>query len=275
MFCSNCGNQIDDDALFCTKCGAKLSEKHNESFCEKCSSKLDDDALFCTKCGNKVQKNDKKDLSDKIESVSERTIEVTPVEPISVEREKEEVQKTENITISSDVVENQENQKSKKSELIVLLSIVVLIIVAIFIPSREKQNLSPWVSNNTFNFDVLKPYTFNYFDYEIDDDYEFDCYKLDDNQIAKLWNNPPKYAVYNNKTYELDNENLDYFELDTEGIFWSEEFGTAGKTLKNYNVIILWDEYDGKYHHFDGIIVIKGTDAFMLYKYIDFSNYNF
>lgn len=275
MFCSNCGNQIDDDALFCTKCGAKLSEKHNESFCEKCGSKLDDDALFCTKCGNKVQKNDKKDLSDKIESVPERTIEVTPVEPISVEREKEEVQKTENITISSDVVENQENQKSKKSGLIVLLSIVVLIIVAIFIPSREKQNLSPWVSNNTFNFDVLKPYTFNYFDYEIDDDYEFDCYKLDDNQIAKLWNNPPKYAVYNNKTYELDNENLDYFELDTEGIFWSEEFGTAGKTLKNYNVIILWDEYDGKYHHFDGIIVIKGTDAFMLYKYIDFSNYNF
>lgn len=272
MFCSNCGNQIDDDALFCTKCGAKLSEKHNESFCEKCGSKLDDDALFCTKCGNKVQKNDKKDLSDKIESVPERTIEVTPVEPISVEREKEEVQKTENITISSDVVEN---QKSKKSGLIVLLSIVVLIIVAIFIPSREKQNLSPWVSNNTFNFDVLKPYTFNYFDYEIDDDYEFDCYKLDDNQIAKLWNNPPKYAVYNNKTYELDNENLDYFELDTEGIFWSEEFGTAGKTLKNYNVIILWDEYDGKYHHFDGIIVIKGTDAFMLYKYIDFSNYNF
>ena len=28
MYCENCGNKVDDDAVFCTKCGIKFSQKN-------------------------------------------------------------------------------------------------------------------------------------------------------------------------------------------------------------------------------------------------------
>ena len=29
MYCGNCGNKVDDDAVFCTKCGIKFSQKNS------------------------------------------------------------------------------------------------------------------------------------------------------------------------------------------------------------------------------------------------------
>lgn len=28
MYCENCGNKVDDDAVFCTKCGKQFSQKN-------------------------------------------------------------------------------------------------------------------------------------------------------------------------------------------------------------------------------------------------------
>ena len=58
MFCEYCGNELEDDALFCDSCGKPIvsetvakAESHR---CPHCGSELDDDALFCEICGMPV-----------------------------------------------------------------------------------------------------------------------------------------------------------------------------------------------------------------------------
>ena len=50
--CSNCGAQLDNDALFCTECGTKIDVQGK--FCPSCGARLDDDSLFCSDCGTKL-----------------------------------------------------------------------------------------------------------------------------------------------------------------------------------------------------------------------------
>ncbi|MBE6845835.1 MAG: zinc ribbon domain-containing protein [Ruminococcus sp.] len=60
--CPNCGEAFKNDALFCSKCGAKLPEREEEKpkipdgaqKCEKCGNILKKDALFCNVCGSKL-----------------------------------------------------------------------------------------------------------------------------------------------------------------------------------------------------------------------------
>ncbi|MCL2156677.1 MAG: SPFH domain-containing protein [Methanobrevibacter sp.] len=52
-FCPKCGNGVDIDAMFCSKCGYKLE---TELKCDKCGVKVKKEDLFCSKCGNKLKK---------------------------------------------------------------------------------------------------------------------------------------------------------------------------------------------------------------------------
>lgn len=60
--CPGCGEPFKNDALFCSKCGAKLPEREEEKpkipadaqKCEKCGNILKKEALFCNVCGNKL-----------------------------------------------------------------------------------------------------------------------------------------------------------------------------------------------------------------------------
>lgn len=45
--CANCGAEIDDDSLFCNKCGAPNS---NFEYCPKCGERIKQGSLFCNKC---------------------------------------------------------------------------------------------------------------------------------------------------------------------------------------------------------------------------------
>ena len=58
MFCIQCGQQMNEESLFCSNCGAKspASEDTTENsiFCTQCGVKLPDDATFCTDCGTQV-----------------------------------------------------------------------------------------------------------------------------------------------------------------------------------------------------------------------------
>ena len=54
MFCENCGNKLDADALFCTSCGVKISENPTKKFCSHCGNVLEEDAVFCMMCGNRI-----------------------------------------------------------------------------------------------------------------------------------------------------------------------------------------------------------------------------
>jgi len=58
MICVKCGQQLNDDSLFCSSCGTKAAEPVSASasdvFCIQCGVKLPEDATFCTECGGKV-----------------------------------------------------------------------------------------------------------------------------------------------------------------------------------------------------------------------------
>lgn len=55
--CQKCGAPFKIDAVFCSKCGARVKEekaKPEEIKCANCGNKLDEGALFCDNCGAKV-----------------------------------------------------------------------------------------------------------------------------------------------------------------------------------------------------------------------------
>lgn len=49
MFCRNCGNQIDDQAAVCVKCGVAAGQGTN--FCPHCGAATVPGAAVCTQCG--------------------------------------------------------------------------------------------------------------------------------------------------------------------------------------------------------------------------------
>lgn len=62
MYCEYCGEEIRDDARFCTGCGrslevealdqtVKLDAPSNEAFCSTCGAQVEADARFCDVCG--------------------------------------------------------------------------------------------------------------------------------------------------------------------------------------------------------------------------------
>lgn len=55
--CTNCGQALAADALFCSKCGTKVVQPEPAAefkFCSQCGNKLEASAGFCSKCGNKL-----------------------------------------------------------------------------------------------------------------------------------------------------------------------------------------------------------------------------
>lgn len=49
MFCRNCGNQMDNSAAVCVKCGVPTGQGVN--FCPNCGNQTAPGAAVCTSCG--------------------------------------------------------------------------------------------------------------------------------------------------------------------------------------------------------------------------------
>lgn len=49
MFCKNCGNQMDNAAVVCVKCGVQAGMGAN--FCPNCANQTAPGAAVCTSCG--------------------------------------------------------------------------------------------------------------------------------------------------------------------------------------------------------------------------------
>lgn len=52
--CIQCGNELNDHAKFCAKCGTKQPEEEQKRFCEQCGAELTPDAKFCPSCAASV-----------------------------------------------------------------------------------------------------------------------------------------------------------------------------------------------------------------------------
>ncbi len=63
--CPECGTSFKNDAVFCSKCGAKLPEKPKPQTlaasqlkkCANCGNALNPEAVFCNFCGTKIENN--------------------------------------------------------------------------------------------------------------------------------------------------------------------------------------------------------------------------
>ena len=49
MYCTNCGSQVDANAVACMKCGA--SPQIHRKFCANCGNSVIGTAIVCTSCG--------------------------------------------------------------------------------------------------------------------------------------------------------------------------------------------------------------------------------
>ena len=52
MYCKNCGNQMEDVAAICVKCG--VAKGHGEGFCPFCGAAVQPGAAACLKCGTAI-----------------------------------------------------------------------------------------------------------------------------------------------------------------------------------------------------------------------------
>ena len=53
MNCKFCGNEIQENDMFCGKCGGIVSE--GSSICPYCGEENKDNDLYCGKCGKKIK----------------------------------------------------------------------------------------------------------------------------------------------------------------------------------------------------------------------------
>lgn len=55
MFCRNCGNQMDNNAVVCVKCG--VPRNVGNRFCQNCGQQTPQEAVVCVNCGVALAQN--------------------------------------------------------------------------------------------------------------------------------------------------------------------------------------------------------------------------
>ena len=62
MYCRNCGNEMNDEAVVCVKCGVPAGK--GTSYCPHCGAEVNPDAVMCVACGTKFAEPEP-EMSDK------------------------------------------------------------------------------------------------------------------------------------------------------------------------------------------------------------------
>ena len=293
MFCNSCGTRLDNDALFCTNCGEKVSYDELAKHCVHCGCKLEDDAIFCSNCGKRIREEQPHLVSEtnlELMNETENKIEITEKKDVPQRKENNEkpvivenivskpTNDTNKLENDSQAQENINTAKSKDSiripleylnskneyqqkkdfpwafvcfAVLVLFISIIIAAVSANVPATVEKATSSQVSNAIFSFDEYKPYTLK----SSDGSYEYDCYTVNKTILSNLWTNPPRYFIYNNTKYEVDNKN---YQLDYDDAYNAE--------LNKYNVTIYWGNYDGTYYHFLGVEIQNGNKTMILQR---------
>ena len=56
MYCRNCGNEMNNEAAICVKCGVPAGKGKN--FCSNCGVEVNPEAVVCVQCGAALAQND-------------------------------------------------------------------------------------------------------------------------------------------------------------------------------------------------------------------------
>lgn len=68
-YCPECGNKLQNESIFCDKCGFKIIEAENKTkFCFNCGEKIDYHAEICPKCGVRLINPIKNSANDLLSS---------------------------------------------------------------------------------------------------------------------------------------------------------------------------------------------------------------
>ena len=55
MYCRNCGNEMNNEAIICVKCGVPVGK--GNGFCPNCGDAVPSEAVVCLKCGVSLENN--------------------------------------------------------------------------------------------------------------------------------------------------------------------------------------------------------------------------
>jgi len=135
MFCSNCGNKLDDGARFCGECGtpviAQETVEATEALdnpiktCKNCGFEIEDGAMFCGECGTPVNEADNISVDSATQTVAIPAIQPENTQPVH----KEDLHKGDfrhTVRESSEKEKKSKKEKENYTPLIIALVVVVI-----------------------------------------------------------------------------------------------------------------------------------------------------
>lgn len=140
-YCSNCGNELREDDVFCEKCGTKCEAENIESEIPEVVEQSDN-AIFCEECGNKI-----------INSDSFCSFCGAPVKQIP----------TQHFEQATDNSKPDKKKSKKKIVIISAISLVLVILIAvlgiIFLPKLFQKNKANEIETITITQTTVQPTT--------------------------------------------------------------------------------------------------------------------
>lgn len=85
MYCRNCGNEVNEKAIGCMKCG--LDPRTEKKFCPECGIATNEKQVICTSCGISLAVSPVKSAikhENNAEAASEKTIAIVAYIPVAV-----------------------------------------------------------------------------------------------------------------------------------------------------------------------------------------------
>ena len=263
MYCRNCGEYVEDDMLFCPRCGYRLQEA--KRVCYYCHSPLKDDEMICPMCGKQqdVQKN-----SDPYKGYWKKPIlwiilvalltcsvlaeQYIVTHPIQIENKQTTVELSGSMSNESVYANNQSGGYTIMDD----KNLYCVFDGKLYkTPLKQVQNMEMMIDSCQGYLSLDNQYL-----YYCDTYYDYYCYDLKTKEKIKLLENVYYPVVVDHKLYyqdDSDNESLHCLDLKTKEDKKYNDSTTYHITVDEKNQKIYYinyvdDEYSLRYMNMDG-----------------------